>query len=157
MNRLPRSASASRGEIQIEFDRFPPVVGERLAGRREGEEEARVEALRQEDGRDPVSEGDEPVDRRRQVLAAQKLGEGRGAVEVFHAPGRDEVVLAASMRQQRAAFLERFPDRGDLERGERVGAADERSGERGVRRLHPSARKDQRAGGETRSDDGARS
>ena len=63
-------------------------------------------------------------------------------------PGGTRSSSPRASREQHAAFLERFADRGDLERGERVGAADERSGELGVRRLHPPARKDERAGGE---------
>ena len=115
MNRLPCAGSAARGEIQIEFDRLPSVVGERPAGRCKGEEEARVEALRQEDGRDPVGEGDEQIERRDERLAGQKLAEGRGAVERGRASGGDEPVLAACPRDEHAALLERFPDRGDLE------------------------------------------
>ena len=111
---MPCSASASRGEIQTEVDRLPPVVGERLVGRREGQEEMGVEALRHEGGRDPVGEGNEPVDCRDERLAGHELGEGRAAVERATRAGRDELVPAARARDQHAAFLERLADRGDL-------------------------------------------
>ena len=86
--------------------------------------------------------------RRNERLAGHEPGEGRGAVEAPRAPGRDEPVPAAWARDQHAAFLERLADRGDLQRGERIRATVKRRGELGVRRLHPPARKDQRAGGE---------
>ncbi len=107
-----------------------------------------VETLRHEAGGDPVGEGEEPVDRGDERLAGHERSEGRGAVETRHAPGGDEPVPAARTRDQHAAFLERLADRGDLERCERVDAGAQRRGQLGVRRLHPAARKDQRAGGE---------
>ncbi len=105
-----------------------------------------------------MGERDEPIDCGDKGLAGQKLGKGSGAVERSHAVRCDEPVPAAPARDQHAAFLERFADRGDLERPERVrklwgavidraAALSERS-ELRIRRLHSPARKDQRAGGE---------
>ena len=119
-------------------------MGKRLTGRREGQEEMGVEALRHESGRDPVGEGNEAVDCRDKSLSGHKLGKGRGAVERGHPVGPDELVPAARARDQCTAFLERLADRGDLEWSVRVGAGDKRHGKLGVRRLHPPTRKDQR-------------
>ena len=88
---MPCSASASRGEIHIEFDRLPPVMGERLVGRRERQEEMGVEALRQEGRGDPMGEGREKVDRRDERLSGQELGERARRGRAFP-PGRRDAI-----------------------------------------------------------------
>ena len=113
MNRRPCSSSASRGAIQIEFDRFAPVVGERLIGRRERQKEMRIEALGQKGRGDPAGEGNERVGRGNEALARHELGEGRAAVERSHALCGNEPRLARGPCEQHAAFLERLADRGD--------------------------------------------
>ncbi len=146
--------SASRGEIQTEIDRLAPVMGERLIGRREREKEPGVEPLRQKGRRDPVGERDETVDRGREVLPGQKLGEGDGPVEPASALGRNEPGFARRPCEEDAAFLERLADGGDAKPESGIVVA-ERGGKLQVRRLHPPAGEHQRAGGEVDLDDGA--
>ncbi len=102
-------------------------MDERLVGGGQRQEEMGVEALRHEVGRDPVGEGHERVERRREPFPRHQVGEGRGAVERGRPGGRDEPVLALGSRQQHPAFLERLADRRDLECGERVGRRDARA------------------------------
>ena len=120
-------------------------MDERLVGGGQRQEEMGVEALRHEVGRDPMGEGHERVERRREPFPRHEIGEGRGAVERGRAGGRHEPVLALGSRQQHPAFLERLADRRHLEGGERIGR---RGDNLRVRRLHPAAGKDQRPRGE---------
>ncbi len=103
---------------------FLAVMGADLRGRCGGEEEPGVEALGHAFGRDPVRIGHEFVERQHHAVVGQHLEKGGVAVAEVGAvrgldlagfPGIDQRFFPLRPRQQDAAFLKSFADRGDAE------------------------------------------
>ena len=103
---------------------FLAVMGADLCRRRRGEEEPGIEPLRHALGRDPVRVGHQFVERQHHAVVGQHLEEADLAVaevgamrrlDFAGASGIDQRLRALRPRQQDAALLESFADRGDTE------------------------------------------
>ena len=103
---------------------FLAVMGADLFRRRGGEEEPGIEPLRHALRRDPVRIGHEFVERQHHAVVGQHLEEADLAVAEVGAMrgldlagpfGIDQRLRSLRPRQQDAAFLKGFADRGDAE------------------------------------------
>ena len=135
-----------------------------MLGRRLGQEEMRVVALRLIARRDPVREISQPTRGQDQAIRFEHRAEAdppcrqSRTMRALHAQQRrrvDQSTGVAGTGEQHAAFLKRFPNRGEPER-HRLGvepmrdsrAKREVRGQGGIAVLDPSAGKHQRTGGE---------
>src|SRR5579871_155619 len=100
--------------------RFLAVMGAELIGRRGGQEEPGVEALRHALRRDPMRIGDEFVEREPELVVGEHVEKGRLALakrrairrlDLARAAGVDEGSRALLAREQDAALLEGLADR----------------------------------------------
>jgi hypothetical protein len=104
------------------LDELGAVVRRRLRCRRGGDEEARVEALRPAERRQPVAEIDETFDRKAKSLGGAEVDDALLAAVQRDPPRREPRGVAAvevdervavAAREQQPRFLEALADRGD--------------------------------------------